>query len=233
MKNVFSRAFTNISSLFTPPAIRKRARTEDQSDLASEAPSRKAARTLSGPASAGDNNAANDFARELESAATDLPLSRPAVSPLGSLVPGVSPAQLDQKQGLSHQHQQHLQPQSVSNQAQSQHHHTFSPQPSSRHTAVKRPSPLSKVTYAAGTPSAFGSNFSVEGSGLKLLQGEPGSCWAGAAPAHAGIESRHLSQAAPTRVSAFCCLGYDGCMRYSPPHMHASGERHHTAFQPS
>ena len=200
MKNVFSRTFTNFSTLFTPPALRKRARVEEPGEAATELPAHKAARTVSRPASAGDNTAPNGFARELESVASDLPVSRPAISPLGALPLGQS----DHKRAASpQQHKQQLQSQIATNHEPCpQLYHTPASQPSSRQAAVKGPSPLSKVTYAAGTPSAFGSNFSVEGSGHRLLQDEPGSCWAGSKSARATIGTNRSPKVAPSRVCA-------------------------------
>ena len=194
MKNVFSRAFTNLSGLFTPPSLRKRARVDDQQDTVSELPAPKAARIHSNtPLSARDNFTANGFAPHLDRAGSNLPLSRPAVSPLAS------PERLDLQKGPSQQQQQQqqqLQFQVVRNRQS----HSALPT-ASRHTAAKRATPLSKVTYQADTPSAFGSNFSIEGSGLKLLHDEPGSVWQRPASGHKENQIQRQAQGNPIKVS--------------------------------
>lgn len=192
MKNVFSKAFTNFSSLFTPPGLKKRSRAEhrEAGQQDSEGPARKLVKTQGQAiASQAHQPSELDLPKQSGHTASGLPLSRPAICPADSvpeplhLAPNSRP-QRQQRQRQQVQAQRAAQPQ-VKAQPQHTTQHKLQPQSISWHAMPKNPSPLSKTTYDDGDDSTFGSNFAVEGSGLKILEDEPASCWHPAANAQA------------------------------------------------
>ena len=196
MKNVFTQAFTNITSLFTPPAQKKRPRLAHQEGTYdSELAANKSARTWNRyPTTSPTSLVEADLAQQTGHTPSGLPLSRPAIAPAGSL----EQLQLEFTKNLrSHQQQQakaaaQQQPPVTSHQGPG----PKEPQASSWQVVSQRPSPLSKVTYAHRGAGTFGSSFTGEGSGLKLLQDEPNSCWQKAAQERPQLPAHH-QQAAP------------------------------------
>lgn len=192
MKNVFAKAFTNLSSLFTPPGLRKRSRVEhpEADQCGSDGPARKLAKTQGQAAALQAHQLSElDVPRQSGHTASGLPLSRPAICPAESI-----PEPSNLLHQSSHQRQQRPKQQvqaqraaqqQVKAQPQKTTQDHLQPQSVSWHAMPKNPSPLSKTTNDEGDDSTFGSNFTVEGSGLKLLADEPASCWQPAANVHA------------------------------------------------
>ncbi|KAK9826046.1 hypothetical protein WJX74_007714 [Apatococcus lobatus] len=180
MKNVFAKAFTNISSLFTPPGLKKRSRLEhcEASQSETAGPAKKFAKTRhQASASQAYPLPEPDFAKQSGHTASGLPLSRPAICPVES---SPEPLQLERPSQHTTQHRQRQQAQPAAQQqvkagVQHSSQRIARAQPAWQVTP-QNPSPLSKITYADGDESTFGSNFTVEGSGLRHLEDEPGSC---------------------------------------------------------